>query len=130
MTDYHFKICENTPYETASLSALRPYLWFSLRRSEQQRGAAGGEGPERQHELEQRRRRPGGDQHRHREEEGLWDAIAALQELPVCPLAATAAAGGSETLRPRKTLNLEQLRVRRRLRRLGLRQDVSSSAVA
>lgn len=69
----------------------------SPRRFEQQGRPASREASQHQRELELRWWRLGGNQHLHRKEEGLRDAIAALQALAVCPLAEATAAG--ETLR-------------------------------
>ncbi|KAF7654208.1 hypothetical protein LDENG_00072550, partial [Lucifuga dentata] len=63
------------------------------RRPEQQRGSAGGEVAEPERELELRGRKPGGDQHLHRKEDRLRDAVMALQEIPLLSLAEAAAAG-------------------------------------
>ncbi len=87
-------------YESASfskyLSQLLTAVFLCVLRSEQQQRSASREGAKHQHELELWRRKPGGDQHLHRKEAGLRDAITALQALHVRPLAEAAAAGGSE----------------------------------
>lgn len=80
-------------------------------RFEQQGRPASREASQRQRELELRWWRLGGNQHLHREEEGLRDAIAALQALAVGPLAEAAAAG--ETIAELNLWNVTQLQTRR-----------------
>lgn len=80
-------------WRTVSLAVFQPVC---LHRSQQQRRPTGRKSTQRQPELELRWRRPGGDQHLHRTEEGLQGGVAALQTLHVQLLAEAAAAGGSE----------------------------------